>query len=282
MANIGTQITEAFAGLDKMEEMLSIDKEGEGQQRDVVLEKLAGKIAFENVDFGYEEGKQVLHDVSFTAEPGSVVALVGSSGSGKSTIAGLAASFMQPQKGRVLVDDQDLSAANLDSFRSQLGLVLQEDFLFEGTIRENILFAKANASDKELTAAVDAAYVSEFTDSFDDGLETLIGERGIKLSGGQRQRVAIARALLANPRLLILDEATSALDAESEHYIQKSFENLVEGRTTLVIAHRLSTVMHADTILVIEDGQITERGKHQELLAAEGRYHELFQYQIRE
>ena len=281
MANIGTQITEAFAGLDKMEEMLEIPQEGEGEDRPITLDKLKGSIEFKNVDFAYPGSEQVLHDVSFTAAPGSVVALVGSSGAGKSTIAGLAASFMTPQSGEILVDSNNLSRINLDSFRSKLGLVLQEDFLFEGTIRENILFANKTASEEQLKQAVDAAYVSEFSESFPNGLETLIGERGIKLSGGQRQRVAIARALLANPRLLILDEATSSLDAESENYIQRSFETLVEGRTTLVIAHRLSTVMHADQILVIEEGRISERGKHQELLDSKGRYHELYQYQIR-
>jgi subfamily B ATP-binding cassette protein MsbA len=281
MANIGTQITEAFAGLDKMEEMLAIPKEGDSETRDVELGLIQGELCFDHVDFAYQGGEPVLHDITFTASAGSVVALVGSSGAGKSTIAGLAAGFMMPGSGQVRIDGVDVSTVVLESFRSQLGLVLQEDFLFEGTIRENILFARADASVEELTAAVHAAYVSEFTDGFSAGLETLIGERGIKLSGGQRQRVAIARALLANPRLLILDEATSALDAESEHYIQKSFASLIQGRTTLVIAHRLSTVMHADTILVVEDGRVVERGSHAELLAAEGRYHELFQYQLR-
>lgn len=281
MANIGTQITEAFAGLDRMEELMSVPKEGEGENRTVELGPIEGEITFEDVRFSYEEGKEVLRGVTFRAHPGSVTALVGSSGSGKTTLAGLVASFLTPQSGVVRVDGIDLSTVRLDSYRSQLGVVLQDDFLFEGTIRENILFSKPDATDAEVEAAARSAYVLEFTDRFEEGLETVIGERGVKLSGGQRQRVAIARAILADPRVLILDEATSSLDAESESYIQKSLKVLMQGRTTFVIAHRLSTIRNADQILVIEAGQIVERGTHEELLAKMGRYYELYTYQAR-
>jgi subfamily B ATP-binding cassette protein MsbA len=245
------------------------------------LEQVKGDMAFENVSFAYEEEKEVLHNISFEVKSGSVVALVGSSGSGKSTIAGLAASFLNPQSGKITIDGQDMSKVNLNSFRQHLGVVLQDDFLFEGTIRENILFPRPNASEEELQQAVEAAYVDEFTDRFDEGLDTLIGERGIKLSGGQRQRIAIARAVLANPKILILDEATSNLDTESEALIQKSLAKLTEGRTTFVIAHRLSTIRKANQILVIENGRIAEEGTHDELIAKEGRYHNLFTYQAR-
>ena len=229
----------------------------------------------------YEEEKAVLHGVSFEAKAGEVIALVGSSGSGKSTIAGLAASFLNPESGTVTIDGKNLSQVDLSSFRQYLGVVLQDDFLFEGTIRENILFPRPKASEEELEAAVKAAYVNEFTDRFEDGLDTLIGERGVKLSGGQRQRIAIARAVLANPRILILDEATSNLDTESEALIQKSLAELTKGRTTFVIAHRLSTIRKANQILVIENGRIAERGTHEELIAAQGRYYNLFTYQAR-
>ena len=238
-------------------------------------------MAFNDVSFAYEEDKEVLHGVSFQVPAGSVVALVGSSGSGKSTIAGLAASFLTPQKGVITIDGQDLSNVELNSFRQYLGVVLQDDFLFEGSIRENILFPRPDASEDQLLQAVSAAYVDEFTDRFEDGLDTLIGERGIKLSGGQRQRIAIARAVLADPKILILDEATSNLDTESEALIQKSLAELTKGRTTFVIAHRLSTIRKADQILVIENGRITERGTHQDLIEKEGRYHHLFTYQAR-
>ena len=236
---------------------------------------------FDHVSFGYETEKKVLHNISFEALPGSVTALVGSSGSGKSTIAGLAATFISPNSGTISVDNEDISKVSLDSFRSQLGVVLQDDFLFEGTIRENILFPRPEASELELLQAAESAYVTEFTDRFDDGMETIIGERGIKLSGGQRQRIAIARAILANPRILILDEATSNLDTESESYIQKSLEKLMSGRTTFVIAHRLSTIRRADQILVIEKGDIAESGTHEDLIKKEGRYFELYTYQAR-
>lgn len=281
MANIGTQITEAFAGLDRMDELMAMPREEEAENRIVELGPVKGEISFDDVYFSYEEGKEVLRGITFQAVPGSVTALVGSSGSGKTTLAGLAASFLTPRAGVVRVDGVDLSTVKLDSYRSQLGVVLQDDFLFEGTIRQNILFSKPQASDAELEAAARSAYVLEFTDRFDEGLETVIGERGVKLSGGQRQRVAIARALLANPRVLILDEATSSLDAESESYIQKSLKVLMQGRTTFVIAHRLSTIRNADQILVIEAGRILERGTHDELLASIGRYYELYTYQAR-
>jgi len=236
---------------------------------------------FENVTFSYGEGVEVLKEISFEAPSGTVTALVGSSGSGKTTIAGLAASFLRPEQGIVRVDGHDLSKLTLDSYRSRLGVVLQDDFLFDGTIRDNIRFGNQEAHQEEVEAAVRAAHVKEFTDRFEDGLETIIGERGVKLSGGQRQRVAIARALLADPRILILDEATSNLDAESEIYIQESLKTLMKGRTTLVIAHRLSTIRLAHQILVVEKGQIVERGTHQELVEKEGRYHQLYTYQAR-
>jgi ABC-type multidrug transport system fused ATPase/permease subunit len=281
MSNIGTQITEAFAGLDRMEEILSMEREGEESGRTVVLDDIRGNITFENVSFAYDEGTDVLKDISFDAPAGTVTALVGSSGSGKSTAAGLAASFRIPTQGVVRVDGHDLKTAKLESYRDSLGVVLQDEFLFEGSIRENILLARSDASEEDLLEAVKAAHVQQFTDRFEKGLDTLIGERGIKLSGGQRQRVSIARALLANPRILILDEATSSLDTESEAFIQESLARLMAGRTTLVIAHRLSTIRAADQILVLEDGRIVERGKHDQLIAQEGRYHELYTYQAR-
>ncbi len=281
MSNIGSQITEAFAGLDRMEEVLSLEKEGEEPNRSEVLTELQGNISFQKVNFSYEENKEVLKDISFKADAGSVTALVGTSGSGKTTIAGIAASFLKPLSGYVSVDGIDLAKIKLGSYRSKLGVVLQDDFLFEGTIRENILFPKPDASEEELLSAVKAAHVSEFTDRFEDGLDTLIGERGVKLSGGQRQRVAIARALLADPMILILDEATSNLDTESESFIQESLSNLMKGRTTFVIAHRLSTIRQADQILVIEEGKIAEQGTHEELIKKEGRYYELYTYQAR-
>lgn len=281
MSNIGSQITEAFAGLDRMEEVLSMDRENENANRTVVLDAINGDVEFRNVVFEYEEDKPVLRGINFDAPAGSVTALVGSSGSGKTTIAGLAASFLTPKSGTVTVDGIDLSTITLDSYRSKLGVVLQDDFLFEGTIRENILFPRPEASKEDLLEAVAAAHVNEFTDRFDDGLDTLIGERGVKLSGGQRQRITIARAILANPRILILDEATSNLDTESEAYIQESLTRLMSGRTTFVIAHRLSTIRKAEQILVIEDGQIVERGTHDDLIASEGRYFQLYTYQAR-
>ncbi len=281
MSNIGSQMTEAFAGLDRTQELLNTQQEHDDDQRNIVLQEVIGDLSFENVSFSYEQDTEVLRDISFQAPAGTVTALVGSSGSGKTTIAGLAATFMKPSSGVVTIDGQDLSRATLGSYRSQLGVVLQDDFLFDGTIRENILFGRPEASQEDLEKAVEAAHVKEFTDRLADGVETLIGERGVKLSGGQRQRVAIARALLANPRILILDEATSNLDAESERYIQESLKTLMKGRTTLVIAHRLSTIRQAHQILVIEEGRIVERGTHDELIQKEGRYHQLYTYQAR-
>ncbi|WP_343488055.1 ABC transporter ATP-binding protein [Allomuricauda sp. d1] len=281
MSNIGSQLTEALAGLDRTEELMKETAEASEKNRTISLSSIQGHVVFDNVSFAYEEDKEVLHNISFEAKAGDVIALVGSSGSGKSTIAGLAASFLNPDSGTITIDGNDLSQVDLTSFRQFLGVVLQDDFLFEGTIRENILFPRPNASEKELDAAVKAAYVDEFTDRFGDGLNTLIGERGVKLSGGQRQRIAIARAILADPRILILDEATSNLDTESEALIQKSLAELTKGRTTFVIAHRLSTIRKANQILVIENGHITEQGTHEELIASEGRYYNLFTYQAR-
>ncbi len=281
MSNIGSQLTEALAGLDRTQELMNMTEEDDPEVRHVVLEDIQGNMVFDNVSFSYEEDKEVLHDISFEANAGSVTALVGSSGSGKSTIAGLAATFLNPVSGKVTMDGKDLAHVNLNSFRQHLGVVLQDDFLYEGTIRENILFPRPDATEAEVQAAVEGAYVNEFTDRFEDGLETVIGERGVKLSGGQRQRISIARALLADPKVIILDEATSNLDTESESFIQKSLNVLMKDRTTFVIAHRLSTIQQADQILVIEDGHIAERGKHQELLDAKGRYYELYTYQSR-
>ena len=281
MSNIGSQLTEAFAGLDRTQELMGLTEENDPDIRKVLLNKIEGNISFKNISFSYDDKTSVLHDVSFESPTGSVTALVGSSGSGKSTIAGLATAFLNPNSGEVLIDGIDLSTVDLRSFRSQLGVVLQDDFLYEGTIRENILFPRPDATEKELQQAVHGAYVNEFTDRFEKGIDTLIGERGVKLSGGQRQRISIARALLAQPKIVILDEATSNLDTQSESFIQKSLGLLMQNRTTFVIAHRLSTIQKADQILVIEDGGIVERGKHEELIAAKGRYHELYTYQTR-
>jgi len=281
MSNIGSQLTEALAGLDRTEELMNMTAEEDLEDRTVSMERLNGHLKFEDVSFSYEEGKEVLHKINFEAKAGNVIALVGSSGSGKSTIAGLTATFLNPKSGKVTMDGQDLSKVKLSSYRKYLGVVLQDEFLFEGTIRDNILFPRPNASEEELQIAVKAGYVNEFTDRFEDGLETLIGERGVKLSGGQRQRISIARAILANPKVIILDEATSNLDTESESLIQKSLTELVKDRTTIVIAHRLSTIKKADQILVIEAGEIAERGTHDELIAKEGRYFDLYTYQAK-
>ena len=281
MSNIGSQLTEAFAGLDRTEEIMNMPLESDDKKRTVQLEVIKGDIRFENVSFAYESGKDVVKGISFDAPAGSVTALVGTSGSGKTTIAGLVATFLNPDAGVVYLDGHDLQTITLDAFRAQLGVVLQDDFLFEGTIRENILFPRPDSSEAQLEMAVKAAHVHEFTDRFEQGLDTLIGERGVKLSGGQRQRIAIARAILADPRILILDEATSNLDTESESLIQASLKELMHGRTTFVIAHRLSTIRQADQILVIEQGQVVEQGRHEELLAKKGRYFELYTYQAR-
>ena len=281
MSNIGSQLTEAFAGLDRTEEIMNMQSEASDEFRTIELAKIVGNVEFKNVSFSYEKGIEVVRNISFKAGKGSVTALVGSSGSGKSTLASLVASFINPDLGVITIDGNDISKVSLNSFRSQLGVVLQDDFLFEGTIRDNILFPRPDASETQLLDAVNAAYVNEFTDRFDNGLDTLIGERGVKLSGGQRQRIAIARAVLANPKILILDEATSNLDAESEALIQKSLAELMKGRTTFVIAHRLSTIRQANQILVIEKGEIAEQGTHAELIESQGRYFELFTYQSR-
>ncbi|GHC51556.1 ABC transporter ATP-binding protein [Ulvibacter litoralis] len=281
MSNIGSQLTEALAGLDRTEELMNMEPEEDAEKRTIQLNNMKGALVFNDVSFAYEENKEVLHNISFTAPSGSVTALVGSSGSGKSTIAGLAATFLNPISGEITIDGNDITKVNLSSFRQHLGVVLQDEFLFEGTIRENILFPRPNASEAQLQNAVKAGYVNEFTDRFENGLETVIGERGVKLSGGQRQRIAIARAILADPKIIILDEATSNLDTESEALIQKSLTSLVKDRTTIVIAHRLSTIKKADQILVVEAGEIVERGTHESLIEKEGRYYELYTYQAK-
>jgi ABC-type multidrug transport system fused ATPase/permease subunit len=276
IASIGTQITEALAGLDRTRDVLEENREDVDPGRTVTLPSIRGDIAFEHVDFAYEPGKPVLDDVSFESQAGSVTALVGSSGSGKSTMIGLVAAFYKPTAGRVLVDGIDLSTVRLDSYRPALGVVLQDSFLFDGSIRENIAFSHPDATEEEIMQACRIAHVDEFAERFADKYDTIIGERGVKLSGGQKQRVSIARAVLADPRILILDEATSSLDSESEAYIQQGLKYLMQGRTTFVIAHRLSTIREADQILVVEAGKIVERGKHQDLLALNGRYFDLY------
>jgi subfamily B ATP-binding cassette protein MsbA len=273
---IGTQLTEALAGLERTREILRERPEDEDPRRTAVLPGLAGRVVFENVRFSYEGGKDVLKGISFEAAPGSVTALVGPSGAGKSTIIGLVAAFHVPTEGRVLVDGADLAEVRLDSYRTHLGVVLQESFLFDGTIRENVAFSKPLATEEELLAACRVARVDEFAERFENRYDTVVGERGVRLSGGQRQRVSIARALLADPRILILDEATSSLDSESEALIQQGLSVLMKGRTTFVIAHRLSTIRKADQILVVEDGLLVERGSHESLFAAQGRYFEMY------
>jgi subfamily B ATP-binding cassette protein MsbA len=276
IASIGTQITEAFAGLDRMHEVLNERPEDEDPERTVQMGRVQGHVRFENVEFEYETGRPVLRGITLEAKPGTVTALVGSSGSGKSTLIGLVAAFSKPGAGRITIDGVDLSSVRLDSYRSQIGVVLQDNFLFDGSIKDNILFGRPDATDAEIGEAVRIARVDEFAVQFEKGIDTIVGERGVKLSGGQRQRVAIARAILANPRILILDEATSSLDSESEYMIQEGLAALMHGRTTFAIAHRLSTIRNADQILVLEQGLIVERGTHAELLAHPGRYYELY------
>jgi ABC-type multidrug transport system fused ATPase/permease subunit len=276
IVNIGTQLTEAFAGLDRTREIMEELEENQTPGRTVEMPPITGTVVFENVEFAYSPEKPVLHGISFRAEPGTVTALVGSSGSGKSTIISLLCAFHTPSKGQVLVDNIDLSTVNLNTYRSQLGVVLQESFLFDGTIRENVMFSRPGATEEEFLAACRTARVDEFAERFPDAYDTLVGERGVKLSGGQRQRLSIARALLAAPRILILDEATSSLDSESEAMIQAGLAQLMQGRTTFVIAHRLSTIRRADQILVVEQGRIVERGNHAELFALGGRYYDLY------
>ncbi|MGC1295660.1 MAG: ABC transporter ATP-binding protein [Alloacidobacterium sp.] len=276
MVNIGTQLTEALAGLDRTVEILNEQDEFTDPKRMVELGEIRGDVAFDDVRFSYEPDKPVLHGISFEAQPGTVTALVGSSGSGKSTIISLVCGFHDPDSGQVVIDGVDLSTVKLDSYRSQLGVVLQESFLFDGTIRENVMFSHPDAAEEQFLEACRIARVDEFAERFPERYDTIVGERGVKLSGGQRQRLSIARAILANPRILILDEATSSLDSESEQMIQHGLSYLMQGRTTFVIAHRLSTIRRADQILVVESGAILERGTHESLYALGGRYYDLY------
>jgi ABC-type multidrug transport system fused ATPase/permease subunit len=276
IVQVGTQLTEALAGLERTQEILDESREDRDPRRTQTLGNIRGDIDFENVGFSYDGSKLVLRDVSFHAAPGTVTALVGSSGSGKSTTIGLIAAFHTPTEGRILVDGVDLSTVRLDSYRTQLGVVLQESFLFDGTIRDNVVFSRPDATEEQVMSACRIARVDEFAESFPEKYDTVVGERGVKLSGGQRQRISIARAILAEPRILILDEATSSLDSESEALIQQGLSYLMQGRTTFVIAHRLSTIRRADQILVMEQGQILERGRHEELYALRGRYYDLY------
>jgi subfamily B ATP-binding cassette protein MsbA len=276
VVNIGTQLTEAFAGLDRTGEIMSELEENKSSGRTEKMPPIHGTVQFEDVEFAYDPEKPVLHGISFLAEPGTVTALVGSSGSGKSTIISLLCAFHTPLEGRVLVDGVDLAHVDLNTFRSQLGVVLQDSFLFDGTIRENILFSRPDATEEQFLFACRTARVDEFAERFPEAYDTIVGERGVKLSGGQRQRLSIARALLAEPRILILDEATSSLDSESEAMIQAGLSQLMQGRTTFVIAHRLSTIRRAEQILVVEEGRIVERGNHAELFALGGRYYDLY------
>jgi len=276
VVGIGTQISEALAGLERMREVRRERPEDEDPHRTAPLATIRGEVSFENVSFSYEPGKPVLHEVSFESLPGTVTALIGPSGSGKSTIIGLVSAFYVPSEGVIRVDGVDLSSVRLDSYRTQLGVVLQDTFLFDGTIRENVAFSRPDATEQQIMDACRIARVDEFAETFTEKYETIVGERGVKLSGGQKQRVSIARAILAEPRILILDEATSSLDSESEALIQEGLSYLMRGRTTFVIAHRLSTIRRADQILVVEAGRIVERGTHGTLYAAQGRYFDLY------
>lgn len=276
MVNIGTQLTEAIAGLDRTMEILNEKDEFSDPKRTVSLGEIRGDVEFDDVHFSYEADKPVLHGISFHARPGTVTALVGSSGSGKSTIISLVCGFHDPNSGRVAVDGIDLATVRLDSYRGQLGVVLQESFLFDGTVRENVMFSLPDATEEQFLEACRIARVDEFAERFPEGYDTIVGERGVKLSGGQRQRLSIARAILADPRILILDEATSSLDSESEQMIQHGLSYLMQGRTTFVIAHRLSTIRRADQILVIEGGSVIEQGSHESLYALGGRYYDLY------
>ncbi|MGC9947503.1 MAG: ABC transporter ATP-binding protein [Bryobacteraceae bacterium] len=276
IVGIGTQISEALAGLERTREVLRERPEDEDPRRQVRAGRIQGEVVFDHVTFSYDEGKTVLHDVSFRSAPDTVTALVGPSGSGKSTIIGLIAAFYTPREGAILVDGVDLSTIRLDSYRTQLGVVLQDTFLFDGTIRENVAFSRPSATEEQIREACRIARVDEFAESFEKGYDTVVGERGVKLSGGQRQRVSIARAILADPAILILDEATSSLDSESEALIQEGLSYLMKGRTTFVIAHRLSTIRRADQILVVEGGRIVERGRHETLYTLRGRYYDLY------
>src|SRR5581483_3997707 len=279
IASIGTQVSEAFAGLDRIREIREMTTEDEADASKRRMPEMEGAVEFRDVSFEYVPGVEVLKHVSFSAPAGSTTALVGSSGGGKSTLIGLVMAFNRPKSGRVLVDGIDVSDIRLRDYRSHVGVVMQDNFLFDGTIKENIAFSKPGASDQEIRTAARIAHCDEFVDRFEKGYETVVGERGVKLSGGQRQRVAIARAILADPRVLILDEATSSLDSESEALIRDGLRSLRRGRTTFVIAHRLSTIESADQILVIENGEILERGTHRELIALGGRYRQLYEKQ---
>ena len=276
IVGIGTQLTEALAGLERTREVLNEKPEDDAPGRTQRMERVRGQVVFDHVSFAYDPGKTVLQDINFQSEPGTSTALVGPSGAGKSTVIGLIAAFYTPTSGRVLVDGIDLAEVRLESYRTQLGVVLQETFLFDGSIRENVSFARPEASEEEILRACRIARVDEFAETFEKKYDTVVGERGVKLSGGQKQRVSIARAILADPRILILDEATSSLDSESEALIQEGLKFLMRGRTTFVIAHRLSTIRSADQILVVEGGRIIERGTHQTLFAAGGRYFDLY------
>ena len=280
MSNIGTQVTEAFAGLDRIREVFSQQREDSDEAGKRALATVRGDISFENVSFAYQVGVPVLEDVSFESPAGTITALVGPSGAGKSTVISLVMAFRRPQEGRITVDGYDLRDVRLSDYRQQLAVVLQDEFLFDGTIAENIAYGKPNASPAEIAEAGRLARCDEFVEGFENGFETVIGERGVKLSGGQRQRVAIARAILADPRILILDEATSSLDSENESLIQQGLATLKEGRTSFVIAHRLSTVRNADQILVMDSGRIVERGTHTELLSRDGPYRKLYEQQF--
>jgi subfamily B ATP-binding cassette protein MsbA len=281
LASIGTQLTEAFAGLDRIREIRRMATESDEDAARDPLPDVRGEVLFDHVSFEYTPGVRVLKDVTFHAPAGSTTALVGSSGSGKSTLISLVMAFNRPQSGRVLVDGRDLTTVRLRDYRQHLGVVLQDNFLFDGTIAENIAYARPHASREAIVAVSRIAHCDEFIRGFESGYDTIVGERGVRLSGGQRQRVAIARAILADPRILILDEATSSLDSESEALIQDGLRSLRRGRTTFVIAHRLSTIQSADQILVLEQGEIVERGTHEELLARDGRYRHLYDKQYR-
>ena len=276
IVSIGTQLTEALAGLERTQEIMHERPEDRDPHRAVKLEDIVGLVEFDDVSFSYDGAHEVLHNISFRSAPGTVTALVGSSGSGKSTTIGLISAFYVPTRGAVRVDGVDLSTVRLDSFRTRLGVVLQESFLFDGTIRENVAFSRPNATEEQIMRACKIARVDEFAETFTEKYDTIVGERGVKLSGGQRQRISIARAILAEPRILILDEATSSLDSESEQLIQQGLSYLMQGRTTFVIAHRLSTIRRADQIMVMEQGRIVERGTHAQLYAAHGRYYDLY------
>jgi ATP-binding cassette, subfamily B, putative efflux pump len=279
ISSIGTQVSEAFAGLDRIREIRDMATEDQSDASKQQMPDMDGAVEFQDVTFEYAANTEVLRHVSFSAPAGSTTALVGSSGGGKSTLIGLVMAFNRPKAGRVFVDGHDIANVRLRDYRGHVGVVMQDNFLFDGTIKENIAFSKPGASDEEIRAAAHIAHCDEFVSRFEKGYDTVVGERGVRLSGGQRQRVAVARAILADPRILILDEATSSLDSESEALIRDGLRSLRRGRTTFVIAHRLSTIESADQILVLENGEIVERGNHRQLLALGGRYRQLYEKQ---